>query len=170
MGSQWAWVHGYEDLYEVSNTGDVRRGVRVLKQQTTHDGYHRLTLSKKNVRKNVTVHRLVLEAFRGPCPEGMQCAHKNGKRDDNRLVNLRWATPESNQKDRITTKTVGYKLTPNEVLEVFSLRGVAPYSKVAQQFGISKSLVHNIWSGYRWSRVTQCKNKRKEKRKYLITQ
>ena len=34
------------------------------------------------------VHRLVLDAFIGPEP-GLQCNHKNGIRDDNRLGNLK---------------------------------------------------------------------------------
>lgn len=39
-----------------------------------------------------SVHRLVLETFVGPCPEGKTCDHINRVRDDNRLENLRWAT------------------------------------------------------------------------------
>lgn len=39
-----------------------------------------------------SVHRLVLETFVGPCPEGKTCDHINRVRDDNRIENLRWAT------------------------------------------------------------------------------
>src|ERR1700679_2010359 len=47
------------------------------------------------------VHRLVLLAFVGPCPEGMLCRHyPNQDPSDNRLENLSWATPLQNQHDR----------------------------------------------------------------------
>lgn len=45
------------------------------------------------------VHRLVLEAFVGPCPPGMEACHWNGIPGDNRLHNLRWDTPSANNAD-----------------------------------------------------------------------
>lgn len=51
------------------------------------------------------LHRLVLEAFVGPCPEGMVCRHKNGNSKDNRLSNLAWGTYEENEKDKHTHGT-----------------------------------------------------------------
>ena len=47
------------------------------------------------------VHRVVLETFRGPCPDGMECRHKNGNSLDNRLANIRWGTDAENVKDCI---------------------------------------------------------------------
>jgi hypothetical protein len=47
------------------------------------------------------VHRLVLEAFIGPCPAGMQACHDPDHTPSNcRLGNLRWGTPASNCADR----------------------------------------------------------------------
>jgi len=40
--------------------------------------------------ENVSVHRLVLEAFRGKAPEGFVANHVNGRKWDNRLANLEW--------------------------------------------------------------------------------
>lgn len=52
-------------------------------------------------RKDRYIHRLVLEAFVGPCPEGMEARHINGDHQDNRLENLCWGTKEENMKDRV---------------------------------------------------------------------
>lgn len=46
------------------------------------------------------VHHLVLEAFVGPCPEGMECCHNDGDNSNNRLGNLRWDTKRSNESDK----------------------------------------------------------------------
>lgn len=45
------------------------------------------------------VHRLVLETFVGPCPEGMECRHLDGNPANNRLENLCWGTPTENVAD-----------------------------------------------------------------------
>lgn len=45
------------------------------------------------------VHRLVLEAFVGPCPEGMECRHLDGNPANNKLDNLKWGTRKENQDD-----------------------------------------------------------------------
>ena len=46
------------------------------------------------------VHRLVLEAFVGPCPEGMECRHLEGDTANNALSNLAWGTPQENAADK----------------------------------------------------------------------
>jgi hypothetical protein len=60
--------------------------------------------------KIVSVHRLVLEAFIGPCPEGMEACHNNGVRTDNRVENLRWDTHDENMHDAFRHGT----LTPRQ--------------------------------------------------------
>lgn len=46
-------------------------------------------------------HRLVLEAWVGPCPPGLECGHLNGMAGDDRLENLLWVTPEENAHHRM---------------------------------------------------------------------
>lgn len=46
------------------------------------------------------VHRLVLDAFMGPCPAGHECRHLDGNPVNNRLDNLCWGTPLENAADR----------------------------------------------------------------------
>ncbi len=56
-------------------------------------------LSVKDKSYSRQVHRLVLTAFVGPCPPGMECCHEDGNPLNNRLSNLRWDTKEANGRD-----------------------------------------------------------------------
>lgn len=111
MAEKWRAVPGFEGRYEVSTLGRVRsldrfdsigRRVtgRIMKPTTDRDGYANVDLRNGYGRRSAQVHRLVLEAFVGPCPAKMQCCHGNGNPADNRLVNLRWGTSKENMRDR----------------------------------------------------------------------
>lgn len=52
-------------------------------------------------RRMMQVHRLVLTAFVGPCPDGLECCHWDDNPAHNCLGNLRWDTRSANQVDRI---------------------------------------------------------------------
>lgn len=146
-GEIWMPVDGLEGYYEVSNFGRVwslprvfiRRGkrggpykfrgrMRVLKKDRT--GYYwSVALYKNGVRLDFDVHRLVLETFVGPCPEGMVCRHLDGNGKNNCIDNLRWGTPKENGEDRVRHGTNARpmnsgegnywaKLTNEKVLEI----------------------------------------------------
>lgn len=96
-------VVGYDGLYEVSADGAVwsSRKRRWLKPYVTpHNGYLRVTLQRGGEKRGRYVHRIVCEAFHGPCPRGHQVAHRNGNRTDNRAENLRWLTPRQNTAEK----------------------------------------------------------------------
>jgi type II secretory pathway pseudopilin PulG len=95
---RWLPVVGYEGAYEVSDKGRVRSVDRmVLKGRPDRNGYPRVNLRGKTK----TVHRLVLESFIGPCPDGQVACHANDIKTDNRLENLRWDTPDANARDMV---------------------------------------------------------------------
>lgn len=109
---RWRAVVGYEGVYEVSNIGRVRSVARLDSrghQQEGHllslprhpRGYVQVRLYSAGVGETAKVHRMVLEAFTGPCPDGMEACHANGVRDDNRIGNLRWGTVQDNAADRV---------------------------------------------------------------------
>src|SRR6516162_5295689 len=56
--------------------------------------------SGRRIRRTFKVHRLVLEAFRGPRPAGMQCRHLDSNPLNNELKNLVWGTFAENWADR----------------------------------------------------------------------
>lgn len=111
----WKEIPGYEGWYEVSDIGTVRsmdraveharfgvqnRKGKVIKAKETEDGYLMVRLSKNGVRKGKLSHRLVLEAFVGPCPEGMEARHLDGNPKNNSVDNLQWGTPKENAADK----------------------------------------------------------------------
>jgi len=113
---EWRPVAGWEGFYEVSSLGRVRRldtivghsvpgGVsrrsgRILRQGKNHGGYHRVTLCRNNIPSSHAVAPLVCIAFHGPNPGGKEVAHNNGRKDDNRAVNLAWKTHAENEADK----------------------------------------------------------------------
>lgn len=106
MCEQWRDVVGYEGRYRVSDQGNVWSCVtnKLLHRQMTNKGKLQVTLtsaSGKSNKRTLSVHRLVLEAFVGPCPEGMVACHYNDIGTDNRLGNLRWDTPSANEYDKV---------------------------------------------------------------------
>lgn len=55
--------------------------------------------------KRMRVHRLVLTAFRGPCPPGCEGCHNDGNVENNSLENLRWDTHRNNIADKAKHNT-----------------------------------------------------------------
>ncbi|MFL1432774.1 MULTISPECIES: HNH endonuclease [unclassified Nocardiopsis] len=101
-GEEWRPIAGTDGVYEVSNLGRVRswtsvsRG-QVIKPQPHQDRY----LAFWTGPKLRLLHRVVLETFVGPRPDGMVCRHLDGDRMNCRLDNLRWGTAAENMRDSI---------------------------------------------------------------------
>lgn len=53
-----------------------------------------------DVARTRKIHHLVLEAFVGPRPDGLETCHNDGVPANNWLTNLRWDTKPNNAKDR----------------------------------------------------------------------
>lgn len=69
-------------------------------------GYLRVQIAiSEGIRVHRAVHSLVLMAFVGPRPKGMQCRHLDGNNLNNRPENLRWGTAKENYSDRIAHGT-----------------------------------------------------------------
>ena len=110
----WKAIRNYQDFYAVSTFGRVRsidridgqgrnwKG-RILKPKGRKNkkGYLNVSLCKQGKITCREIHRLVLETFAGPCPQGMEACHGDGNSRNNCLYNLRWDTPSNNSFDTI---------------------------------------------------------------------
>ena len=128
-------------------------------------GYCFVLLYKDGKAYNKYVHRLILETFVGPCPNGMQCRHfPDGDKRNNRLDNLQWGSRGANEEDKKTHGTSNQgerhgmcKLTEKDVLKVVRLhekRG-RTISQIARKIGTSSGTVHSILTGKNWSYLTK---------------
>lgn len=117
LKEQWKPIPGWEDKYEVSDQGRVRSKARlvgsrwrsyrrpvkesILTPYPNTFGHYQVRLCDASASRMRLVHRLVLESFVGPCPEGMEGCHCDGDPTNNAIANLRWDTPSSNQLDKV---------------------------------------------------------------------
>lgn len=97
MQEVWKPINGFEDIYEVSNLGNVRNANgRIRKPFLIPKGYLMVDLFRNYERTHARVNRLVAEAFI-PNPENKpEVNHKNGDKADNRAENLEWSTKSEN--------------------------------------------------------------------------
>lgn len=116
----WLPVVGWEGSYEVSDLGRVRsvdrmvplRGCltrrapgRIRKLSLNPSGYLQLCLRVPGTQRARTVHRLVAEAFLGPCPDEQEVRHGPGGTLDNRVANLCYGTSAENKADMVRDGT-----------------------------------------------------------------
>lgn len=167
MTEQWKPVRGYEGVYEVSNRGRVRSTARtivvpkgrwgravtrtlratVLSPQN-QNGYQLVFLSTKGRVIANYVHRLVADAFLGPCPRGAQVNHKDRDRANNAVPNLEYVTPYENNRHAGLAR-----LTEQQAREIYRMKGKARNRDLATRFRVSRATISNIWHKRTWKRI-----------------
>lgn len=107
MKEVWKPIEGYEGLYEVSNTGRVRRlrfinnhtnkaKVFDIKPKNNGHGYLKVFLYKGGKSRQKLVHRLVAEAFIEKQDGKRFVNHKDGNKHNNSADNLEWCSRSEN--------------------------------------------------------------------------
>jgi len=175
----WKRIPGYGDHYEASNLGQIRSldrivekicsGInvglckqnykgKVLKQQIHKHGHKTVHVGVDGKKFSLSVHRLVLAAFVGECPDGMEACHNNGISSDNRPENLRWDSHFENNQDRkkhgmyaVGEGHAMARLTDDLVREI-RLSGLNG-PQVAAKYGIGTSTAHRVITRESWSHV-----------------
>jgi hypothetical protein len=169
----WLPVPGYGGHYEASSLGRVRVKDRVVVRRHSTGGvasfhykgrllrptmdrsYAYVTIGWEGKTKKVAVHRMVLLAFVGEPPEGMEACHCNGDSADNRPTNLRWDTHYENNQDRKRHGTYAAGAAhPMSRLDAETVRAIRASglgsTAAAAKFGISTSQAHRILKGQSW--------------------
>ena len=103
---EWRNVNGYEDIYQVSSKGRIKRvnSGKILKDYVNSGGYRITTLSRNSVVKTVYTHMLVAEAFLGQniccstCGQKMEINHKDRNKNNNHFNNLEYVSHAENMK------------------------------------------------------------------------
>ena len=124
MTEIWLPIEGYENLYEVSNLGRVRRlesvvtGKNGVKQKVPGKilkpgavrGYLIVTLCKNGIGRSYYLHRLVSTAFI-PNPDNLNCVnHRDENKQNNSAENLEWCTAKENTNYGTRNKRISEKL------------------------------------------------------------
>lgn len=176
-GEEWRDVVGYEGLYQISNLARVKalpqpfgpsnRRRETLRQSWTHkNGYVQMILARDGKPHPYRLHKLVMDAFLGPCPEGCVRNHKNGDKAGNRLDNLEYVTPSENTlhaytvlghecifKRLVGSQTSGAKLTEAQVIEIRQLADQYKRTELGARFGVHPSVISNIVARRIWKHV-----------------
>jgi hypothetical protein len=177
----WKWViiyykgnkESFIGHYRVSNYGRIksvrrrvrnRRGYRVVQPRILKPSYcgrgkgHLCVslIKPGQTGRRYYVHHLVLWAFVGPCPMGMQTRHLDDNSTNNCVQNLRWGTQEQNSKDALKNGRRAYhKLTEGKVKKIKTLHTAGKYTqmRLGRRFGVSQNLVSLIVRNKVWTHV-----------------
>jgi len=154
-GEEWRDIPGYEDCYQASDLGRIRRIrsrggepiKRVLKVNKNRAGYHQYVLSREAATTHWYGHRLVYMTFVGDIPPNREIDHINRDRGDNRPENLRLLTRQENMQFRHKrgADNANAKLTWEEVEEI---RALAASPQITQAW---------LSETYNVSRATLCR-------------
>lgn len=170
LTEEWRDVVGFEN-YQVSNMGRIySKFTNKYRKPVLHkSGYYHIALQAKDGAKRFKmIHCLVMAAFVGPVPDGMEVDHVNCDKADNRLINLEYVTPNENIRRAIKNGRIGRigidnpraTLTEDEVRQIRLLlhkvkigESNMQHKDIAALFGIKKNTVGNISSGGAWSHI-----------------
>lgn len=139
-------------------TGKLRDKWIRLRCENMKSGHIRVTISlnKRLIRR--FVHNLVLEAFVGPPPEGMECCHNDGNPSNNSIENLRWDTHISNMADRVTHGTLANgEKNGNRKLSEEDVRSIRMSSQskssLARTYNVTVDAIRHVISRKTWKHI-----------------
>lgn len=168
MEEIWKDIPGYVGKYQASSYGRIRSlprtvirsdGVRqnvkggVLNRASTDRGGHRY-VKLSGPDRTVSVQTLVMSAFAGPVPDGMEVCHNDGNPLNNRLDNLRYDTRKGNLIDMARMgRASKQKLTADDATEIRAkYMSGARKCELAEEYGVTWAAIHRIVTGrsYAW--------------------
>lgn len=178
MKEQWRGVPTYEEVYQVSDRGRVRRiqdrydsiapdrkVCRILKPRWSGNGYPAVCLSWKGDKQYQYVHRLVAAAFVDRVDdERVEVNHKNGDKADNRACNLEWVTTAENHKHAARIgltprgeQNAAAKLTEKQARHIRALCAAGKYTfqELGEMYGVSGATIGDLVRAETWAHLGQ---------------
>lgn len=159
------WKSIFDDRYEVSNSGRVRRkrDGRLLTPQRHSNGYIYFELYPRTGQKQrqLSAHRLVAAAFLGPAL-GREVNHIDCNPGNPRVENLEYTTRSGNMKhavamgrlnDRRGEKNVRAKLTNRDVREIRRRYRRGLGVKLSREFRVSSTMIYYVAKRANWSHL-----------------
>lgn len=173
----WRPIPDYEDTYEISDYGLIRRirdgkntkAGKILALNNDRLGYKRIQLwhDKKRIRQSFAVHRLVMLVFIGEPPEGREVNHKDGDKANNQLGNLEYITHQENiihsfrELNRTVTvprgeKSGNAKLTDEKIVEIRKRAAAGETRRaIAEDYGVSHVNITHIVNRKTWTHIEE---------------
>lgn len=167
----WKPIPSLNYKYEASNFGRFRNAItkRILKQFENLHGYMVLQARPEMYKVvNVRIHRVVAEAFLGPCPDGYVVNHKDGNKKNNNINNLEYVTPSQNNQHALDNhlrhpadmkkyspkeeQHYKAKITKEIVYKILEIRDGTGFGcrKIAKMVGVDRGIVNGILTGRTW--------------------
>ena len=114
-------ITNYED-YAITENGEVyslKYGkLKLMVQQYNQKGYKIVRLSNNNIKKTLSVHRIVAQEFIPNPFNKEQVNHIDGDKTNNNINNLEWTTQSENQIHAHKIGLMNYKI--QKTIEKFS--------------------------------------------------
>jgi hypothetical protein len=168
----WKPVVGYESVYEVSSCGRVKSlqrmartwygyrtvSERILRPTVDIYGYLFIVLCVNMKRKVGKIHILVLTAFKGIKPVGLETRHLDGDKTNNNIENLEWGTKKLNGEDRVRHGTqvrgetnAAAKLTTEQVHQIYlsHLSG----RQLSKILGVCRTTIDRVRANKTWTHL-----------------
>jgi len=161
METQWIDIKGYESIYQINSSGQVRRLPKknVLMPILQKNGYFGFSFSRSGKVKRLNLHRLLASTFLDNPKNLSQVNHKDANKQNNSLDNLEWCSPAENishaRKLGLMELPKGEdnhnsKLTWPQVEEIRKLSGELSQRRLAKLFNVSSTTVRRIAQNRIW--------------------
>lgn len=166
---KWKPISGFEQ-YEISNFGNIVSlkfsgalypNRKQLKPYKTGKGYLTVRLICNGKNKNFKIHRLVAAMFIPNPYKKPEVNHKDGKKENNHVNNLEWATTMENihhsVKLNLNIKGEHHpfaKLKDGDIAQILEMdkQGVTD-KKIAEIFFVSSSTISSIVNNRVWKHL-----------------